>query len=203
MNAVTSIIRNLPRFNGTKRDTCRDRYSNTRVVLSLSNQAMLGVLRGLTDPAPIFTNTDTLGVPEHLAEISSWQRACENMFSIMYLITSGPAATLVRRHEDTNSAGSLGNGQQAWNALYAKYHINTKEVRRASYEKLVNFRMEQGRDPDDHVFKPLEVRGRLNEMGERVSDERFEDILLQGLIENVEFGRMKHPGRWARLKGAV
>ena len=28
--------------------------------------------------------------------------------------------------------GGLGNGQQAWNALYAKYHNNSKEVRRTA-----------------------------------------------------------------------
>ena len=35
--------------------------------------------------------------------------------------------------------GGLGNGQQASNVLHAKYHNNSKEARRARYEKLVNF----------------------------------------------------------------
>ena len=52
--------------------------------------------------------------------------------------------------------GGLGNGQQAWNALYAKYHNNSKEARRACY-KNVDFRMEQGQNPDDYTFKLLEV----------------------------------------------
>ena len=108
----------------------------------------------------------------------------------MYLITSGPAATLVRQHEDRNSAGSLGNGQQVWNALHAKYDNNRKEARRACHEKLVNVRMQQGQDPDDYIFKLLEVRGRLHETGERTSDERFEDILLQGLTDHFTFVRM-------------
>ncbi|CAM9830362.1 unnamed protein product, partial [Laminaria digitata] len=78
----------------------------------------------------------------------------------------------------------------AWNALHAKHHNNSKEARRACYEKLVNVRMEQAQDPDDYIFKPLEVRGRLHEMGERISDERFEDILLQGLTDDYEFVKM-------------
>ena len=65
------------------------------------------------------------------------------------------------------------NGQQAWNDLFAKHHKNSKEARRACYEKLVNFRMEQGQDPDNYTFKLLDVRGRLHEMGENISDERF------------------------------
>ncbi|CAN0229426.1 unnamed protein product, partial [Laminaria digitata] len=86
--------------------------------------------------------------------------------------------------------GCLGNGQQAWNALYAKYHNNSMEARRACYEKPVNVRMEQGQDPDDYIFKVLEVRGRLHEMGESISDERFEDILLQGLTDDYELVKM-------------
>ncbi|CAN0505479.1 unnamed protein product, partial [Laminaria digitata] len=82
------------------------------------------------------------------------------------------------------------NGQQAWNALHAKYHDNSKEARRACYEKLMNVRMEQGQDPDDYIFELLEVRGRLHEMGEKISDERFEDILLQGLTNDYEFVKM-------------
>ncbi|CAN0557693.1 unnamed protein product, partial [Laminaria digitata] len=76
------------------------------------------------------------------------------------------------------------------NALHAKYHNNSKEARQACYEKLVNVRMEQGQDPDDYIFKLLEVRGRLHEMGEKISDERFEDILLQGLTDDYEFVKM-------------
>ena len=50
--------------------------------------------------------------------------------------------------------------------------------------------MEQGQDPDDYTFKLREVRGRLYEMGEKISDERFEDILLQGLTDDYEFVKM-------------
>ena len=70
VNAVTSIIRNLPRFDGTKPENYRDWYSKTRVVLSLSNQDVFGVLNGLTGPTPIFTNTDTPDVPSKTVEIS-------------------------------------------------------------------------------------------------------------------------------------
>ena len=37
VNTVTSIIRNLPRFDGTKPENNRNWYSKTRVILSLSN----------------------------------------------------------------------------------------------------------------------------------------------------------------------
>ena len=88
-------------------------------------------------------------------------------------------ATLVRQYEGETLVGGMGSGQQAWNALYVKYHNNSNEAQRACYEKLVNFRMEQGQDPDDYTFTLLDVRGRLYEMGDNIPDERFEDIVLQ------------------------
>lgn len=101
---------------------------------------MFGVLNDSTEPIPIFTNTDTPDVRTNLAEISRWKLACENLLSILFLITSGPAVTLVRQYLDRSSVGGLGNGQQAWNSLYAKYHNDSKEEWRAL-----------GHDPDDYV----------------------------------------------------
>ena len=123
-------------------------------------------------------------------EIRRWKRACETLFFVLYLVTSGPAATLVRQYEDRTSAVGLGHGQKALNALYTKYNSNSKEARRACYEKLVSSRMEEEQDPDDFTIKLLEIRGRLHEMGEKISDERFEDILLQGLTDDYEFIKM-------------
>ena len=65
-----------------------------------------------------------------------------------------------------------------------------KEARRACYGNLVNVRMEQGQDPHDYTFKLIEVRWRRNGMGERILDERFEDIVLQGLTDDYEFVEM-------------
>ena len=132
----------------------------------------------------------TPDTPTNLVKIQRWKRACETLFSVLYLVSSGPAATLVRQYEDITSAGVLGQGQKAWNALYTKFNSNSKEARRACYENLVNFRMEQGQDPDDYTIKLTEIRGQLHEMGEKVSDERFEDILLQGLTDDYEFVKM-------------
>ena len=67
VNAVTSIIRNLPRFDVTKPESYRDWYSKTRVVLSLSHQDVFGVLNGLTEPTRVFADTATPDVPTNLA----------------------------------------------------------------------------------------------------------------------------------------
>ena len=84
----------------------------------------------------------------------------------------------------------MGHGQKAWNALYTKYNSNSKEARRACYETLVSLRMEEGQDPDNYTIVLVEIRGRMQEMGEKILDERFEDILLQGLTNDYEFVKM-------------
>ena len=136
----------------------------------MSNLDVFSVLNGLTDPVPVFANTHIPDVPDNLAEVSRWKRECDNPFSILHLNAGDPAATPVRQCEERTSVGGLVNGQQAWNALYAKHHDNSEGARRARYEKLVNVRMEQGQDPEHYTFKLLEVRGRLHDMGEKISD---------------------------------
>ena len=187
---MTSTIRNIPRFDGTKPENYREWSSKTRVVLSMSNKDVFDVLNGSIEPVPAIADSDTPDTPTNLVEIQRWKRACETLFSVLYFVTSGPEATLVRQYEDRTSAGGLGHGQKAWNALYTKYNSNRKEARRACYEKLVSFRMEEGQNPDDYTIKLLEIGGRLHEMGEKSSDERFEDILLQGLTDDYEFVKM-------------
>ena len=62
-NVVTSAIRNVPKFGGTKPDNFRDWYSKTRVVLSLSNQDVFDVLNGSAEPTPTLGSAYTLSVP--------------------------------------------------------------------------------------------------------------------------------------------
>ena len=112
---------------------------------------------------------------------------------MLYLITSGPAATRVRQYDYRTSVGGLGNGWQTWNALYAKYHNNSKEAEGANYEKLVKFRMEERQVLDDYTFKLLDYRGRLHKTGHDISGERCKDIGLQRLARYIMSRFMKPP----------
>ena len=153
-NVVTSTIKNIPRFDGTKPDNYREWTPRTGVVLSMSNKDVFDVLNGSIKPAPAVIDSDTPDTPTNLVEIQRWKRACETLFSVLYLVTSGPVATLALQYEDRTLAGGLGHGHKARSVLYTKYNSNSKEARRACYEKLVSFRMEEGQDPDDYTIKP-------------------------------------------------
>ena len=171
-NVVTSTIRNILRFDGTKQENYREWSSKTRVVLSMSDEHVFDVLNGSVEPVPAITDSDTPDTLANRVEIQRLKRACETLLSVPYLVTSGPAATLVREYEDMTSAGGLGHGRTAWNVLYTTYNSNSMEARRACYEKLMSFRIEQGRDLDDYIIKPTEIRGRLHEIQERKSRTR-------------------------------
>ena len=116
-NVVTSTIRNIPRFDGTKPENYRECSSETRVVLSMSNKDVIDVLNGSVEPVPAITDSDTPDTPTNLVQTRRWKRAWETLFSILQFVTSGPEATPVRQYEDRTSAGGLGHGQKAWNAL--------------------------------------------------------------------------------------
>ena len=158
-NVVTSTVRSSPRLDGTKPENYREWSSRTRVVMSMSNRDVLDDLNGSVEPVPAITDSDTPDSRTNLVELQRWKQACETLFSALYLVTSGPAATLVRQYEDRTSAGCLGHRQKAWNALYTKYNSNSKEARRARYEKLVSFRMEEGQDPDDYTSSKWRFEG--------------------------------------------
>ena len=69
----------------------------------------------------------------------------------------------------------------AWKALADKYSGQTKRARRACHKKPVNTKMEPGQD-SRLIFRPVdECRDLLEEMGQTVHGERYEDIILQAL----------------------
>ena len=81
------------------------------------------------------------------------------------------------------------NGQAAWNALEEEYNSHTKEARRAYHEKLHSTKMKSGDDPDDFLYTVDGFRERLEDMGQPVPDERYEDIILQAIPAEYERAR--------------
>ena len=80
----------------TTLENYREWRSKTRVVLPMSNKDVFDVLNGSVEPVPANTDSDTPDTPTNLVEIQRWKRACETLFSVLCLVTSGPAATLLR-----------------------------------------------------------------------------------------------------------
>ena len=78
------------------------------------------------------------GLPP-IMPMQNFDRANEDLYAILYLLTDKPAALLAAKHEDT--AGTSGIGQQALLELVSKYKKVTDEVVRSTTDKLVNTTM--------------------------------------------------------------
>ena len=95
----------------------------------------------------------------------------------------------MKRFEGKQPEDGIGNGQAALEVLRGKYNSHTKGARRACHEKLVTTRMDPGQDPDDFFLILDECRQQLEDIGESVHDEWYEDIILQALP--LEYERVR------------
>ena len=183
-NNTRAAIKNCPVFAGRNKDTFGEYKSKVRVCLSLYSKPVFEVFQGMTQPSSRLGTADTEALD--IAAERRWQQANHDLWSILFLTTSGSANNVVKKFEGKRPEDGTGNGQAAWNALNEKYNSHTKEARRACHEKLVNTKMEPGQDPDDFFFILDKCRDRLEEMGQTMHDERYEDIILQALPAEYE-----------------
>ncbi|CAB1105631.1 unnamed protein product [Ectocarpus sp. CCAP 1310/34] len=139
---------------------------------------MLDVLDGVPCPDP------TSATP---AEVAKWQRANFQQFSIIFFGTEGSAHITVKPF--TGTKGNPGDGAGAWKTLEDSFDGSTKEARRACRYKLFHTTMKSGEDPSDFLAKMDDLRLRLEDMGEKIPDESYEDVLLRALSKEYYFIR--------------
>ena len=87
-------------------------------------------------------------------------------------------------------------------STFATLRRQHKETRRAYREKLIHASMKFGEDPIDFFTKLDEQRLRLVDMGETLTDESYEDIILRALPKEYDFVRQQsHMNRNFGLTG--
>ena len=119
-----------------------------------------------------------------------------------FFATEGSAHITVKAHEETSASGSLGTGAAAWKALADRFDGNTKKARRACRAQLFSAVMESGEDPADFLSKMDDLRLRLRDMGEEITDESYEVVILQALPKEYDFVRQtSHRDRSFGLPG--
>ena len=171
-NNIQAIPKLCPRFDGKDKVHFLEYKDRLRVVLSFHRQSVAAILQG--NPKPTAAQNSTA--------VATWERANENLFSILFFTTERSANNVVKKHLDKTREDGVGNGQAAWNALEEKYNSHTKEARR----KLHNTKMKSGDDPDDFLSIMDGFRKRLEDMGQPVPDECYKDIILQSLPDEYE-----------------
>ena len=175
-DSIQVIVNLYPRFDGKDNTHFLEYKDKLRVSLSFHWQSVAAILEG--EPKPITAQNSPAG--------ATWTRANENLFGILFFTTECSAHNVVKKHMGKTREDGVGNGQAAWNALEKKYNGNTKEARRAYHEYLHNTKMESGDDPDDFLYTMDGYREHLEDMGQPVPDERYEDIILQALPAEYE-----------------
>ena len=199
-DSIQTIVNWYPRFDGKDKAHFLEYKDKLRVSLSFHRQSVAAILQG--EPKPTTAQNSTA--------VATWTRANENLFGILFFTTECSAHNVVKRHMGKTREDGVGNGQAAWNALEKKYNSNTKEARRAYHEYLHNTKMESGDDPDDFLYTMDGYRERLEDMGQPVPDERYEDIILQALPAECERVRTAsyerrdfHLAKIRRMMGAL
>ena len=173
---IQAMLKFCPHFDGKDKAHFLDYKDKLRVVLSFLRQSVAAILQG--DPKPPAAQNSTA--------VATWERANENLFSILFFTPERSANNVVKKHMGKTREDGVGNGQAVWNALEEKYNSHTKEARRAYHEKLHSTKMKSGDDPDDFLYTMDGFRERLEDVGQPVPDERYENNILQAIPAEYE-----------------
>ena len=109
------------------------------------------------------------------------------LYKILFFATEGSANITVEQFQARPQTRQKADGVGAWEALSVSFDGNTKEARRACREKLTRASMKSTEDPIDFFAKLDEQRLRLADMGETLTDESYEDIILRALPKEYDF----------------
>ena len=123
-----------------------------------------------------------------------WDDANHNLFSILYLTTSGPAFSVVRWFEGKTREDGVGHGKDAWAALREKFDGCLREALRAAHRELETVKIRSDEDLNYFLYKKDRCHDRLNSVTpkEGPSDRRYEDIILQCLPPEYDRIRQTH-----------
>ena len=167
-DSIQAIVNFYPRFDGKERIHFIEYKDKLWISLLFHWQSVAAILYG--EPKPT--------TAQHSPAVATWTRANENLFNILFFTTERSAHNVVKKHMDKIREDGVGNGQVVWNVLEKKYNSNTKEARRAYHGYLHNTKMKSGSHPDDFLNTMDGYHERLEDIGQPVPDERYEDILL-------------------------
>ena len=175
-DSIQAIVNLYPRFNGKDKTHVLDYKDNLRVSLPFHRQSVAAILQSEPKPA----------TAQNWPAVATLTRANEHIFGILFFTKECSAHNVVKKHMDKTREDGVGNGQVAWNALKKKYNSNTKEARRVYDGYLHKTKIKSGDNRDDFLYTMDGNRERLEDMGQPVPDERYEDTILQVLPAEYE-----------------
>ena len=178
-NNIQAMLKFCSHFDGKYKAHFLDYKDKLCVVLSFHRRSVAAILQ--SDPKPPAAQNSTA--------VETWECANENLFSILFFTTECSANNVVKKHMGKTREDGVGNGQAAWNALEEKYNSHSKKATRAYHEKLRSTKIKSGDDPDGFLYAMGGLREHLEDIGQPVPDERYEDVILQATPAEYEWVR--------------
>ena len=87
-NGIQAILKFCLRFDGKDKAPCLEYKDKLHVVSSFRRQSVAAILQG--DPKPTVAQNSTA--------VATWERANENLFSILFLTTERSASNVVKKY---------------------------------------------------------------------------------------------------------
>ena len=195
MAASSAFHRTLESISKFKGENYREWRDELREAIALYSDDMVDLLDGTPCPPATGANANAAGA-------TAWTMFYSKLYSILFFATEGSANITVKQFQARPRARQKADGVGAWEALSVRFDGNTKEARRACREKLTQASKKSGEDPIDFFAKLDEQRLRLADMGETLTDESYEDIILRALPKEYDFVRQQsHMNRNFGLTG--
>ena len=136
---VQHVVKQVSKFDGKNADDFLEWSSKLRVSLSLYSKPIFEIVQVSQRSSGL--DNDQVTARE------SWDDANHNLFSILFLATSGPALSVVRTFEGKTREDGVGHGQDAWAALCEKFDGCSREALRAAHRELETVKMQSDEDP--------------------------------------------------------
>ena len=111
-------------------------------------------------------------------------RASDDLYAILFMVTQKPASLIVPKDED--AVGTSGDGRRAWKELQGKYPKFTDETIHAKTAELVATAMISGQDQKYYFTEATIKHAEVEVMGERMADRRWKDIVVEGFSPGYE-----------------
>ena len=120
-------------------------------------------------------------IPGRNDDTKAWDTANNHLFSILRLITTGAAHSVLLKFESRND--QPGNSKEAWLTLKNKYQNTSRQRGRTLLRRLDNSVMRYDIDPDVFISELFQLREELSDLDEVVSNERLTTFILDALPE--------------------
>ena len=111
--SFANAMKGLRTFDGRNPPHFRDGYNRLAFVIGVPRRDIADLIKG--HPRPTKAAADTGSSPALAQEIAAYERAIQDMYAMLFLLTEKPASLLVLKHED--ETGTTGAGQRPYKRL--------------------------------------------------------------------------------------